>query len=168
GALDSNLDFSDLAEDLRTFVPSALAFDFLAPPTVDGASSGGLSVGVARAGVRLDYPDAAYLVRATGDLPIGLVPAREGRALRISLDIDHDLELWTDCLEIDSQPCEDNPHFDRLAWLAVPFVPPIGTEIPLPDVRLGDYGALSVSLPELAWHPVQQTFWIGGDYLIER
>ena len=168
GALDATVGFEEAHEKLPIAVPSTVATRFTLPPILQGEDTDSMVIAVGDASVHAEYPDSSYQVRATGFLPVFLQPTQQGRALEVGFSTDsQDLALFTDCVEVSGSSCRDNPLFDRLAWLAVPFLPPIGATIPLPDVRISEEDALRFEIGNITWDGVSGALYVGGEYVVE-
>lgn len=164
-ALDSTVAFEDAARALPIAIPSQVTTHFGLPPVLQSDDEGTMLVALGRTQVEVSYPDLEYTADAAGFLPVVLAPADEGRALRVELPTNASaLNLYTDCVSVAGQPCRDNPLFDRLAWLAVPFLPPIGASIPLPDVKLSDSESLRFRIDRIQWDHVGGMLFVGGGY----
>ncbi len=161
GALDAEVDLREPASSAPWALPERLVTRFAAPPLLQRGEQGEagaiLEIGVAALDLEARWPDADYDVRLAGLLPIRLERALEGRGLAVAFDRRGDtLALFTDCRAVSGRPCADNPLFDRIAWFAVPLMPPIGATLPLPDLRLPDQAegpALTLRLDDLRWDP---------------
>ena len=171
GALDTVVDFTASQAEIPLLVPGAIATRFGLPPVLQADRGGRMTIGVGGVVAEAHYVDVAYEVGATGLIPIFLEANDDGRALSVGFDAEPErLELYTDCLRTGERICRDNPLFDRLAWLAVPYLPPIGATLPLPDLRLSDDPAhrLHVRLDTIAFNADQGRIDVLASYRLER
>lgn len=166
GALDSRVGFDEAHDAMPIAVPAQVATHFRLPPLLqDEADS--MVIAVADTLVDLEYTDVTHTLTATGMLPIALDPAQGGRSLAVGFAPQStSLALFTDCVSIAGQPCADNPLFDRLAWLGVPFLPPIGALIPLPDVRLSEEDTLLFEINAVRWDSTRVALTVDGGYRV--
>ncbi len=157
GALDAQIAFEEATAQAPYLVPQTITTAFLLPPLLPASPTADrettMQIGVGPVEVATRYHDARYELRAVGRLPIRLERAPDGHALEIAFAAaSDDLDLYTDCLRVDGRPCRDNPLFDRMAWFAVPLLPPIGATVPIPDLSLpGESGDLGFTLGELTF-----------------
>lgn len=165
-ALDVTATFPT-AEELANLVPGQVDTDFSQAPLLQNAPTGGFGIGIADLYATLHYPDAQYRVAATGVIPVELAVDEGGSVLVVGFDPSaNELLFHTDCIEMNGGACRDNPLFDRLAWLALPFLPPIGAAVPLPDIRLSSESGqqLELRIDLIDWQQDTSTLVVEGGY----
>ncbi len=166
GALDSVVAFEEAHQAMPIAVPARVGTHFRLPPLLQNEDQS-MVIAVADTLVDLVYADLTHTLSATGMLPIELNPADGGRSLAVGFAAQSpSLSLFTDCVLVAGRPCTDNPLFDRLAWLGVPFLPPIGAHIPLPDVRLSEADTLQFEINAVIWDSSRGALTVDGGYRV--
>ncbi|MBN1944733.1 MAG: hypothetical protein JW797_03610 [Bradymonadales bacterium] len=167
GALDTEVSFAQAHRRLPIAIPETVRTRFTLPALLQAGAGGEMVIGVGDLLAELNYGDSRYAVRANAVLPVYLSRAQDGRSLQVGFDpVPERTLLYTDCLEADGASCQDNPLFDRLAWMAIPWLPPIGASIPLPDVRLGtgSDGIIRLRIDRIEWFGDSGMIQVEGGY----